>query len=170
MEAGILLSVGPGAAASGRYSAPGSSAVLAPQAVFAPHVSVLRGTLRDRGGRVSVRVHCRTGAACKGSVKIRERETVLKHHGKHTIRQHKLVVIGTAHLQIAAGKTRSVKVRLNARGRHAMTAARHAALAGHGKHTRPRIRVKISAHTTGGNTANRNTSIELAATKKHHKR
>jgi hypothetical protein len=112
-----------------------------------PRVRILAASRKVQSDRVSVRLRC-SGARCSGTAKIETREVVFVKHGKKRVRKHRTVVIGTARYSIAAGAARTLKVRLDAAGRHDLVIAK--------KH---RLAVEIIATVRGGKRATRHETI-----------
>lgn len=130
--------------------------VLKPLVVGMPLVHMRGRVLRERDGRVAVRLRC-TGWQCRGTVKIERRELVIVRHGHRRLRRHRLVAIGSAHYRLAAGRSGSFRVRLAAKERRALLSAKHR-----------RLGVTLVASVTGGSRATRHMTV-VAGSAKHHR-
>lgn len=103
------------------------------------------GGLKLTGEDVSIRVHGSKGASCRGSLKlVYTREVTLKHHK----RRRESTVIGHARYSIAAGSSRTVKIKLTASG---LRLLRHA--------KNRRLPVVIKATVVGGMSTSKRTAV-----------
>jgi hypothetical protein len=108
-------------------------------------VYISDGGLKLSGKDVSIRVRGSRGASCHGSLKlVYTREVTLKHHK----RRREGTVIGHASYSLAAGSSRTVKIKLTAVGLKLLRNARNR-----------RLSVVLNATVAGGMSTSRRTTI-----------
>jgi hypothetical protein len=123
----------------------------------APHIGISGGRLPVKSNRLTVKLSC-SGSTCKGTVKVAATEVVTIKHGKRKVKQHRTVVIGSAHFSVAAGHSASATITLNKTGRSLLSKAK-----GH------KLAVKLLATATGGNTATHSATLWMKVAKKKRK-
>jgi hypothetical protein len=127
------FSVGLAAAGSPAQSV-GQSFSLTVAAAPSPPVTVTESVLRLatsaavlHAGKAALRLRC-SGGSCAGVVTLEIVKVYTVKHGRRRIREHRRIVIGSAHFTLAAGVTATVSVRINAAGRRALAARRRLAV------------------------------------------
>jgi hypothetical protein len=118
--------------------------------------SIPRGGLKLSGKSVGIRITCAKGAAaCHGTLRlVYTHEVQLKHHK----RKSESAVIGRLNYSLAAGRSRTVKIKLTAAGLRFLNGAK--------KH---KLAVALDTTVKGANSSSKNTTLGVAATAKKKK-
>jgi len=79
-------------------------------------LKVVGSSATVKKNRFSMKLSC-SGGSCAGTATLQITESYVVKHGKKKVHKHRTVAIGSVHFSLAAGKTQSYTVALNAAGR-----------------------------------------------------
>lgn len=106
-------------AGNGAGAASAASNAVAVAKPIVKRVAVAAHLAKVKGGKALLRITCSGGVTCSGSLKLVAKQVIKRHHKRHV----STVTIGTARFSVAAGKTATVRVHLNAKGKALLRAS-----------------------------------------------
>jgi hypothetical protein len=119
-----------------------------------PLLRLLAASGKLSGKTLGVKLAC-SAAPCAGTIRLEAVETVTVKKGRKKVHKRETVVLGSAGYSLAAGRSKTVGVTLNGRGRKALEAAKQ-----------HRLKVTVLASVSGGEGVSRTETIYSVTKKK----